>query len=437
MTKEKFWNFIKEEKANWFPFPTERATPAEQVDRLSSSVEKLALLEDREIAEWYQIFNEYHSIADKSELWLAGHLIHNGLSDDGFMDFRSWLISQGEDTYHKALENPESLLDADFSLGYNISASFEQLAYLPSYALQKKYGSSPPTNLFKLSQEYPLSEETLVDIHKEIRFSPGADAPWFHLSEEERKSFLPNLSKAMDNLRSQLPDPSEVILPHPNDLPTIVVKPETSVSDDLILTLPLSPNSLKKLYDENGWEKDFDFTVIPIRQPLTYPNTIQELINQWPSFSFSKANLLAHTIAELPLEEYTKLTIVAGAMLKDTISGSKQGTINHLLEHANTIKDWVLVPRIQNDYALGKFLYDNNFIPEPSEPCQSLPPYNILGKEHREDFDGILGQVGGKPIYLEPPNGLYPKELSFDLPSALENLWPEDSHSSPVWEPEL
>lgn len=211
MTKEKFWSFIKDEKANWFPFPTESATSEEHNDRLDSSVERLSLLEDSEIAGWYQIFNEYHNLADKRELWLAGYLIHNGLSDDGFIDFRSWLISQGENTYHKALENPESLVNADFSLGYNISASFEQLAYLPNYALNKKYDSSPPTNLYKLSQEYPLSEETLTDIHKEIRFSPSANVPWFHLPEEDRQALLPNLSKAMDDLRSQLPDPNEAL----------------------------------------------------------------------------------------------------------------------------------------------------------------------------------------------------------------------------------
>jgi hypothetical protein len=36
-------------------------------------------------------------------------LINGGMSDDGFTDFRYWLISRGRDVYERALADPDSL----------------------------------------------------------------------------------------------------------------------------------------------------------------------------------------------------------------------------------------------------------------------------------------------------------------------------------------
>ncbi len=71
--------------------------------------EALAKLPEREIVEWDRIFGEYWIGAFTWELWGAAFLIGGGCSDDGFMDFRGWLISRGEKVYRAALANPDSL----------------------------------------------------------------------------------------------------------------------------------------------------------------------------------------------------------------------------------------------------------------------------------------------------------------------------------------
>ena len=44
-------------------------------------------------------------------LWNAASIMCNGCSDDGFIDFRGWLIAQGRDIYFGALKDPDSLAD--------------------------------------------------------------------------------------------------------------------------------------------------------------------------------------------------------------------------------------------------------------------------------------------------------------------------------------
>jgi hypothetical protein len=46
-----------------------------------------------------------------ADLWAAAYLINGGCSDDGFEDFRCWLILQGRATFAKAVGAPDSLAE--------------------------------------------------------------------------------------------------------------------------------------------------------------------------------------------------------------------------------------------------------------------------------------------------------------------------------------
>ena len=70
---------------------------------------RLAVVAPAEIVEFGTIFNEYSSRAYTWDLWAAAYLIGGGCSDDGFLDFRGWLISKGEKAYESALKDPQSL----------------------------------------------------------------------------------------------------------------------------------------------------------------------------------------------------------------------------------------------------------------------------------------------------------------------------------------
>src|SRR5205085_11205618 len=45
------------------------------------------------------------------DLWGAAFVIQRGCSDDGFWDFRSWLVSRGKKVYDAAVRDPESLAE--------------------------------------------------------------------------------------------------------------------------------------------------------------------------------------------------------------------------------------------------------------------------------------------------------------------------------------
>lgn len=63
-----------------------------------------------EIVSFARIFDEYWVRAYTHDLWGAAYIIGGGCSDDGFMDFRGWLISKGEAVYEAAMRNPETLV---------------------------------------------------------------------------------------------------------------------------------------------------------------------------------------------------------------------------------------------------------------------------------------------------------------------------------------
>ena len=77
------------------------------------------------------------------KLWAAAYLLGEGCSDDGFMDFRSWLISMGRKVYERALADPDSLASVvrrpeieDFF--------FEGLSYVVYEVYEQKTGQEMP-----------------------------------------------------------------------------------------------------------------------------------------------------------------------------------------------------------------------------------------------------------------------------------------------------
>jgi hypothetical protein len=63
----------------------------------------------RERAEIRRTLRAAIATAHRWDLWGAAYIMNRGCSDDGFVYFRGWLISQGFDRYHAALKRPDSL----------------------------------------------------------------------------------------------------------------------------------------------------------------------------------------------------------------------------------------------------------------------------------------------------------------------------------------
>ncbi len=97
MTEAEFWDLIEK---------TKRSEPFEHVDRLVPRLVKLPVQEILSFGFWW---SEAETAAYVWNLWGAGYLINSGCSDDGFIDFRSWLILKGEKVYRNAVQTPDSL----------------------------------------------------------------------------------------------------------------------------------------------------------------------------------------------------------------------------------------------------------------------------------------------------------------------------------------
>jgi hypothetical protein len=74
--------------------------------------------------------------ANRWDLWGAAHLMNGGCSDDGFKYFRDWLISEGRDTYDKALADPASLVSFPVREYFEL----ESFGYAASKAFARKGG---------------------------------------------------------------------------------------------------------------------------------------------------------------------------------------------------------------------------------------------------------------------------------------------------------
>ncbi len=99
MTLDEFWEHIKK---------TKRKDPDAHVEKLVKRLSKLPSDEIVDFDHWWGVMarEAYHW-----NLWGAAYLMNGGCSDDGFTDFRSWLILQGRDTFQAAVTNPDTLAD--------------------------------------------------------------------------------------------------------------------------------------------------------------------------------------------------------------------------------------------------------------------------------------------------------------------------------------
>jgi len=88
--------------------------------------------------------------ANKWDIWGAAYIIHSGCSNDGFMDFRSTLISLGRRPFEAALRDPDSLADFNIDPAW---ACFEGYQYVPCKVWEARFGCDLPQN--EIRSNYP------------------------------------------------------------------------------------------------------------------------------------------------------------------------------------------------------------------------------------------------------------------------------------------
>lgn len=130
MDIDTFWSLIETTKAE------SSGDIAIQRDLL---IERLKELSEEEIVAFEDIYAQMETQAYRGELWDVAYIVHCGCTEEGFTDFRAWLIAQGRDVYQKVIEDPQNLADV-IDEHQREDILFETFAYAASRAYYRKTG---------------------------------------------------------------------------------------------------------------------------------------------------------------------------------------------------------------------------------------------------------------------------------------------------------
>ena len=173
INKESFWDLIHEAK---------NVCGQDMDAMLAYLKDRLVSMGPTQAQNFHDIIHVYEDLADKFGLWdAAGIMKEYGCSDDGFIDFRAWLIAQGREVYFAALADPDSLADV---VPYG-DCCFEQLSYVGDYAYEQLTGKSAYDQT-----DWSAYEALLMKLEQDIVYKDGIEFP---REGADLKKYLPRL----------------------------------------------------------------------------------------------------------------------------------------------------------------------------------------------------------------------------------------------------
>ena len=169
MRTDDFWAVIGRATAD------RPASPAEVAKRAAAD---LASRDPEEIVAWARHLDKVMVASGTQDLWAAAYLINGGCSDEGFDNFRGWLIAHGRETVARSVRSPDSLAEmpAVRAAAQN-GAVFEaeEVLSIGAEAYVLATGSRMP------AEERPVTRPDAADL-------------WDFDDEEEMQRRLPRLS---------------------------------------------------------------------------------------------------------------------------------------------------------------------------------------------------------------------------------------------------
>lgn len=173
INQDSFWDLIHEAK---------NACGQDMDAMLAYLKDRLVSMGPTQAQNLHDIIHAYEDLADKFGLWdAAGIMKEYGCSDDGFIDFRAWLIAQGREVYFAALADPDSLADV---VPYG-DCCFEQLSYVGDYAYEQLTGKSAYDQT-----DWSAYEALLMKLEQDIVYKDGIEFP---REGADLKKYLPRL----------------------------------------------------------------------------------------------------------------------------------------------------------------------------------------------------------------------------------------------------
>lgn len=173
MDQNAFWNLVAE---------TKRECGQDMDASLQYLTERLTALGPQQAQDFHDILQGYHGLAYQYGLWSAATLMcEYGCTDDGFIDFRAWLIAQGKEVYLAALADPDSLANVEAYGG----CQFEKFSCVGSYVLEALTGKDAYDSL-----DSDHFDELVLELKKGIQYGEGINYPY---EWDELETYFPRL----------------------------------------------------------------------------------------------------------------------------------------------------------------------------------------------------------------------------------------------------
>ena len=106
MDEENFWEIVQ--RAN-------DISDGDMDRKCGALRQRISTLSNEAALEFARLFDAMMGKAYCWPLWGAAYVINGGCGDDLFTDFRASLISRGRPAFERALADPDTLADEDFS----------------------------------------------------------------------------------------------------------------------------------------------------------------------------------------------------------------------------------------------------------------------------------------------------------------------------------
>ncbi len=138
MNTEKFWSMIEDAKQQ------SMGNIPQQKELLLNT---LASLPIEDIQEVHQILSAVIRKAYRADLWEAVSIIACACGEEAFLDFRGWLVAQGQITFEKVLEDPENLADI-ITKQERLNIFDGDIPYIAADAYERKTNTSMPDGFY-------------------------------------------------------------------------------------------------------------------------------------------------------------------------------------------------------------------------------------------------------------------------------------------------
>lgn len=375
MDKEQFWNIVNEVHSS--------TDPRNQKEVLAALRNRLRNLLSEEILEWKQIFSFYQDVARRNDLWAASAAMGAHCSDDGFMDFRSWLISQGHDVYMSALEDPESLVSVNTD-GQELN--FEDYAYVPckAYTERRAYEEMSVGDILASYIEWSASEQ-----QKQNDPAAGEKARPQKSTDFFMQTAMLGKYDLYDEMeRRELPD--DILRSLKEDIPQRGDIEDGWQYEDLPKIMPkLSQKFQEKLERIEQRAKE---TPVPTQRRELKDKVLRRFLGTLPCTSQAEVNLLS--------DHMVRMTEQDEMILSAMIEGNDPRTAERVLELMDDMKNCEVLAGVGSYKALGEYcIAQETTVPRELHEYLDL---EALGKHYQEEYPGTF--IGNDYVQFPQPS---------------------------------